>query len=188
MICIASGCRIKCRLADLFPRNTVEYNYRAFSVSAKMDEVHNRSIYIRRFRPTGSKRNVVFILGSISVIVPCCFPLSRRQQSILEHSQSPLQHHHHIIVIMLFTRFISLAALAALGSCQNTSVPDVPEPPAPGLTFLYTSYAECQNGLYSSQGPRGIRTAIPIIGGNFTGPRLRGQIPPSTTTGKSYHN
>lgn len=77
---------------------------------------------------------------------------------------------------MRFQNLVSLASLAVLGSTQNTSIPAVPEPPAPGLTFLYTSYAECQNGLYTSQGPRGIRTAIPIIGGNFTGPRLRGLV------------
>lgn len=75
---------------------------------------------------------------------------------------------------MFLQGLLSLAALAILGSTQNTSVPAVPEPPAPGLTFLYTSYAECSNSLYTSQGPRGIRKAIPIIGGNFTGPRLRG--------------
>lgn len=75
---------------------------------------------------------------------------------------------------MYLRRLLSFAALAVLGSAQNTSVPAVPEPPAPGLTFLYTSYAECNNSLYTSQGPRGIRQAIPIIGGNFTGPRLRG--------------
>jgi hypothetical protein len=75
---------------------------------------------------------------------------------------------------MRFQILLSIATFAVVGSTQNTSVPAIPEPPAPGLTFLYTSYAECQNGLYTSQGPRGIRTAIPIIGGNFTGPRLRG--------------
>jgi hypothetical protein len=75
---------------------------------------------------------------------------------------------------MYFQSLLSLASLTILASAQNTSTPAVPAPPAPGLTFLYTSYAECQNSLYTSQGPRGIRQAIPIIGGNFTGPRLRG--------------
>jgi hypothetical protein len=72
---------------------------------------------------------------------------------------------------MRFQTLLSLATFAVGITAQNNSIP---EPPAPGLTFLYTSYAECKNRLYTSQGPRGLRTAIPIIGGNFTGPRLRG--------------
>lgn len=78
---------------------------------------------------------------------------------------------------MLFSQLLSLASLAALGSAQDTSLAETPEPAAPGLTFLYTSYVECQNRLYTTQGPRGIRTAIPIIGGNVTGPRIRGLDP-----------
>ncbi|KAK5118170.1 hypothetical protein LTR85_008150 [Meristemomyces frigidus] len=54
--------------------------------------------------------------------------------------------------------------------------PTSKEPPGPSLTFLYTSYVDCLNGIYGTQGPRGIRTAIPIVGGNFTGPRLSGKI------------
>jgi hypothetical protein len=95
------------------------------------------------------------------------------------HSRKIFAKHPHTITTsilsnMRFQPLLSVATFAVVGSTQNTSVPAIPEPPAPGLTFLYTSYAECQNGLYTSQGPRGIRTAIPIIGGNFTGPRLRG--------------
>jgi hypothetical protein len=79
---------------------------------------------------------------------------------------------------MHFSRLLSFASLAALGSSQNTSLPDYPEPVAPGLTFLYTSLVECQNGLYAGPpGPRGIRTAIPILGGNVTGPRIKGVLP-----------
>ena len=78
---------------------------------------------------------------------------------------------------MHFSRLLSLASIAALGSSQNTSLPDSPEPVAPGLTFLYTSLVECQNGLYTGpEGPRGIRTAIPILGGNVTGPRIKGAL------------
>ncbi|SMY21189.1 unnamed protein product [Zymoseptoria tritici ST99CH_1A5] len=53
------------------------------------------------------------------------------------------------------------------------------EPTAPGLVFLYTAYAVCNNAIYATQGPRGIRTAIPIVGGNFTGPRLAGKVLPT---------
>jgi hypothetical protein len=78
---------------------------------------------------------------------------------------------------MFLQKVLSLASLALFSSAQNTSIPTVPEPEAPDLTFLYTAFAECENSLYESQGPRGIRKAIPIIGGNFTGPRLRGLFP-----------
>jgi hypothetical protein len=49
-------------------------------------------------------------------------------------------------------------------------------PKPPGLEYLYTCLVECHNGLYTTQGPRGLRTAIPIIGGNVTGPRINGRI------------
>lgn len=81
---------------------------------------------------------------------------------------------------MLFSQLLSLASLAAFGSTQDTSLAETPEPAAPGLTFLYTSFVVCQNRLYTTQGPRGIRTAIPIIGGNVTGPRIRGLTPLNT--------
>ncbi|KAK4540497.1 hypothetical protein LTR36_009135 [Oleoguttula mirabilis] len=71
----------------------------------------------------------------------------------------------------------SLLAIVALAtSTHSYSNPTPEEPPAPGLTFLYTSYADCLNAIYHTQGPRGIRTTIPIVGGNFTGPRLSGKI------------
>ncbi|EME85261.1 uncharacterized protein MYCFIDRAFT_122611, partial [Pseudocercospora fijiensis CIRAD86] len=49
-------------------------------------------------------------------------------------------------------------------------------PTPPALEFLYTAYADCLNTIYETQGPKGIRQAIPIVGGNFTGPRLQGKI------------
>lgn len=69
-----------------------------------------------------------------------------------------------------------LSALAATVSFSEAKKPEAPcnEPPAPALNFLYTLYAVCGNPIYRSEGPRGIRTAIPILGGNFTGPRLNG--------------
>lgn len=48
-----------------------------------------------------------------------------------------------------------------------------PSPPA--LSFLYTAYAQCAGNLMETDGPCGIRKAIPIVGGNFTGPRLSGK-------------
>ncbi|QMW36776.1 hypothetical protein G4B11_000012 [Aspergillus flavus] len=49
-------------------------------------------------------------------------------------------------------------------------------PTAPELSFLYTAYVKCEGTLMESRGPHGIRKAIPIVGGNFTGPHLSGDI------------
>lgn len=77
----------------------------------------------------------------------------------------------------MLTPLVSLCLPALISASPPHHHPAEPEPPAPPLTFLYTSYVHCLNNIYESQGPRGIRTTIPIIGGNFTGPRLSGTIP-----------
>ncbi|KAL4865716.1 hypothetical protein BDV12DRAFT_187998 [Aspergillus spectabilis] len=50
------------------------------------------------------------------------------------------------------------------------------EPPPPELSYLYTAFVHCKGTLMNEDGPRGTRQAIPIVGGNFTGPRLSGKI------------
>ena len=70
---------------------------------------------------------------------------------------------------------ISRLLLTALAGISNV-VATTPEPKAPSLTYLYTAYVVCATNIYEAQGPYGIRKAIPIIGGNFTGPRLHGEI------------
>ncbi|KAL1584225.1 hypothetical protein WHR41_06781 [Cladosporium halotolerans] len=77
---------------------------------------------------------------------------------------------------MHLSTLLPLLSFPLLPTAQNTTA--LPEPPAPPLTFLYTSYVHCRDALYRSPGPLGTRTAIPIIGGNFTGPRLSGTILP----------
>lgn len=71
---------------------------------------------------------------------------------------------------MLFiTYLLTLISLLTL----TTSSP----PPTPELSYLYTAYVQCAGNLLESQqnpNPSGIRKTIPIIGGNFTGPRLSG--------------
>lgn len=47
---------------------------------------------------------------------------------------------------------------------------------APGLDFLYTMLVECDDSLYRMPVPYGTRAAIPIVGGEFTGPRLKGHV------------
>lgn len=49
-------------------------------------------------------------------------------------------------------------------------------PSTPHLSYLYTAFVYCSPSIYETQGPNGIQKAIPIIGGNFTGPRLHGKI------------
>ncbi|CAI7627934.1 unnamed protein product [Penicillium manginii] len=72
---------------------------------------------------------------------------------------------------MLMVRLFSVLLCARLA--LSTAV--TPEPPS--LQFLYTAYVECDGNLMTEvAGPHGIRKAIPIVGGNFTGPHLSGKI------------
>jgi len=86
-----------------------------------------------------------------------------------------------LVPLLLFLpsvmRFSSalLSALAAFVSFSEAKPEPPCQPPAPALNFLYTLYCVCANPIYKTEGPRGIRTAIPILGGNFTGPRLNGK-------------
>ncbi|KAH6680422.1 hypothetical protein B0J14DRAFT_265562 [Halenospora varia] len=49
-------------------------------------------------------------------------------------------------------------------------------PAAPKLTYLYTAYLQCGASIAVGDGPKGTRSVIPIIGGNFTGPGISGTI------------
>lgn len=69
-------------------------------------------------------------------------------------------------------QFLALFLLTQIGIATKT-----PEPPK--LSFLYTAYVECEPNLMTTvAGPHGIRKAIPIVGGNFSGPHLSGTKPP----------
>ena len=69
--------------------------------------------------------------------------------------------------------FLLVSLFAQTGSANHDHDHKTPEPPQ--LSFLYTLYAECKPDLMRPDtGPRGIRAAIPIVGGNFTGPHLSG--------------
>ena len=75
---------------------------------------------------------------------------------------------------MRFFRSLVLASalvFAGDATCTNTTTPV-----APGLEFLYTAIADCKTEIYNARVPKGIRSPIPIVGGNFTGPRLNGKI------------
>lgn len=52
------------------------------------------------------------------------------------------------------------------------------EPPAPRLEFLYRLYADCAAPIEVGDCGNGFLKIIPIIGGRFQGPRLRGEVLP----------
>ncbi|KAL4781457.1 hypothetical protein BJX76DRAFT_335469 [Aspergillus varians] len=66
---------------------------------------------------------------------------------------------------------LTTLAIQALSGAPTVSAAN---PAPPELSYLYTAFVHCKGTLMNGDGPRGIRTAIPIVGGNFTGPRLSG--------------
>lgn len=74
--------------------------------------------------------------------------------------------------MQLFKVFTTVVTLL----CADVFCTNVTAPTAPGLEYLYTVFADCEPGIFTSQTAKGLRTAIPIVGGNFTGPRLNGKI------------
>ena len=72
-------------------------------------------------------------------------------------------------LLKVFTTVVTLLCADVL--CTNVTAPT-----APGLEYLYTVFADCEPRIFTSQTAKGLRTAIPIVGGNFTGPRLNGKI------------
>jgi hypothetical protein len=72
---------------------------------------------------------------------------------------------------------VSVAALLApfaLGHAEPATDVASADPAAPALTFLYTAYVQCSSAYAVGQTPHGNLNVIPIIGGNFTGPKLSG--------------
>ncbi|KAB8214651.1 hypothetical protein BDV33DRAFT_195907 [Aspergillus novoparasiticus] len=70
----------------------------------------------------------------------------------------------------------TLVPLLLLSQAGHGAAASPAYPRAPELSFLYTAYVKCEGTLMESRGPHGIRKAIPIVGGNFTGPHLSGEI------------
>lgn len=69
-----------------------------------------------------------------------------------------------------------LSAFFALTTAQLTTATNSTVPEAPALSYLYTSYVTVSSTISMGDGPLGTRLAIPITGGNFTGPLLNGTI------------
>jgi hypothetical protein len=51
-------------------------------------------------------------------------------------------------------------------------------PKAPGLTYLYTVNITGGEFYNTGPGPRGTRLIVPILKGNFAGPKLKGRFVP----------
>lgn len=73
---------------------------------------------------------------------------------------------------MLSTSLLSMSLFSAFmpWTFAQTSTPT-----PPGLTYLYTANVTLSPAIEIGDGPRGFRVAIPIIGGTFTGPKLKGK-------------
>ena len=85
------------------------------------------------------------------------------------------------LLILIFILGVLLGSFLSSDPFFRFFAPPAPivasDPIFPGVTHLYTLYAECLHTIYKTQGPKGIRQAIPIVGGNFTGPRVSGTLP-----------
>jgi len=70
------------------------------------------------------------------------------------------------------TQFLLLATAASLGECSS---PSSSHPKPPKLNYLMTVIATEQPAISVGDGGSGHRLFIPVTGGNFTGPKLRGK-------------
>ncbi|SPQ24998.1 f2427f4d-c243-4748-9e87-088afa891fec [Thermothielavioides terrestris] len=64
--------------------------------------------------------------------------------------------------------------LVGLGLSTDNRMP----PKAPGLSHLYTVNITGGDAVPVGPGPRGTRLVVPILGGNFAGPKLKGTVLP----------
>lgn len=71
----------------------------------------------------------------------------------------------------------TLPAGEARAVAVGPPAPPKAPPPPPAFSHLYTAYADVLNPIYQGQGPLGIRTTLPCVGGNFTGPYFSGTLP-----------
>ena len=72
-------------------------------------------------------------------------------------------------------RFSNLFILLASSHAVSYVAAQTVDPAPPELEFLYTAFCDCAAPIEVGPGPKGGRKVIPIIGGNFTGPRLQGR-------------
>ncbi|KAK0716094.1 hypothetical protein B0H67DRAFT_256927 [Lasiosphaeris hirsuta] len=94
---------------------------------------------------------------------------------ILPTSNPPPSHHHYppskMKTVTILTTLLSLLSLTAATTTSK-------HPKAPGLTYLYTVNITGGEAAPVGLGPRGYRLVVPIVGGNFSGPKLKGTVVP----------
>lgn len=73
---------------------------------------------------------------------------------------------------LAFTLF-TLMSLAIQGSYAQP-ISSAANPTSPGLNFLYSLNCTLGTAINVGTGPRGSRVVIPITGGTFSGPKLKG--------------
>ncbi|KAK4451080.1 hypothetical protein QBC34DRAFT_402098 [Podospora aff. communis PSN243] len=80
---------------------------------------------------------------------------------------------------MKFSFFPVFTSLLTVASAVAAAGPSRPKPPkAPGLEYLYTVNITGGDAAIIGQGPRGFRIVVPILRGNFAGPKLKGTVLP----------
>ncbi len=74
---------------------------------------------------------------------------------------------------------LALPGLAVAGSPASTERPASPVgPPLPTLALAYEATVLLARDVVHGRTPLGERTRAPIVGGSFTGPRIRGTVIP----------
>jgi hypothetical protein len=75
---------------------------------------------------------------------------------------------------------IAAASVLALATAAPAVAQEVTPSPPPGLQLelLYRSVVTLGQAINVGETPRGVRRIIPITGGTFEGPRMRGEILP----------
>ena len=71
---------------------------------------------------------------------------------------------------------ILIAALLPLGLGLSAQTVEAPYPEGPGLEFVCELRVNCDPGYNVGQTSHGIRNVIPILGGTFSGPKMKGEI------------
>ncbi|KAK3360468.1 hypothetical protein B0T25DRAFT_496373 [Lasiosphaeria hispida] len=72
----------------------------------------------------------------------------------------------------------TLLTLLSLLTLTNAAVFSPKGPKPPGLTYLYTVNITGGEAAPVGLGPRGYRVVVPIVGGSFSGPKLKGTVLP----------
>jgi hypothetical protein len=82
---------------------------------------------------------------------------------------------------LLASCYVLMLAAVGLATDAGNKKP----PKAPGLTYLYTVNITGGDFYPVGTGPHGTRLVVPIVKGNFAGPKLKGRLQFSHSQNKS---